>query len=248
MVTMHAVALTILSFILLLCHVEANPRLKHTPQHKAISRNLQQLMRSYKRCHINIILYNEEVELHRTRSPYALFRTPENQSRLKPIKIGGYAFPQMRHMIDHCEATMQVLPSQRQFIKQLHVDSTRGPQLRPDEGKVAGYTLKRRYSFLLVNFTAQFRDITASIEAGGNLFVVLKYRQRRNMTASTHYTVKSATVICEYCLRREQSLKCANVTQCLHLVVKAQEEMTRGGRGERLWPHRLPACLRLKTF
>ena len=236
---MHLLALTTSFLLWLLSYVEAHLSLWNAQRYQPVSRDLQQLKGSYQNCHINIILFNEDVVLQGAHSPYAVFRIPENYSDFAPIMHGRLALPQMRHMNDHCQATMLVLPSKLTYREILYGSDffEYEPLVRPDEGQQAGYMLKRRYVFLLANFIDDlWTDPTAGMEVGGNLFVALHYEQdnstkRTNQKRSADTSIESATVICSHCVRFERNLACSTVFQCLHLVDEALQEMTDHGLG-----------------
>lgn len=175
------IALLIILQIFACAH--ANPCLQQTRRHEAVSRDLEQLLLSYQHCNIHIMLYDMEVDIHGAPVPHVLTILPENHSYDTFLQIGGLALPQMRHIVDHCQATFQVLLSKRRSYWLARRDSL---VVGPDEGDSAWYQLKRRYSFLMVTYTAPFWDSTAFPEVGGNLFVVLTYNSGlHSQTASS---------------------------------------------------------------
>ena len=224
---MHAVVIVFLTILELLARGSANPCLQQTWQYEAVSTDLQQLLLSYQRRHIHVMLYDMEVDIHGAPSPYVLTRMEENHLHNRFLKVGGLALPQMRHLLDHCQASFQVLLSKKRSYELARPDS---PAVRPDEGDSARYRLKHRFSFLMVTYSAPFWDETAVAEAGGNLFVILTYGFKGWSESKTAYSsLESATVICEHCFQREKSLKCATVSQCLCLVSQVHEEMENKG-------------------
>ena len=234
---MDALALALASLILLLSLrlTEANPNLAHTQQNRAVSRDLQQLTLSYQRCHIHVVLFNGKVYIHGIHSPYTLSRIQVNCSINQP-EVGRLAYPQMRYMVDHCQATFQVLPSKRQLDKleenyRFYAYETRDHyKMRPDEGYLAWYMLKQRHSFLLVHHDTSFRDRTDLTEGGGNVFMVLKYQMRTHASMGACSILESVTAVCEHCLRIEITRMCSALSQCLHLADQAYNELTDDGR------------------
>ena len=232
-------SLTLATFTLLMlfrCTL-AYPPLAQTQENKAVYKDLQQLTLAYEQCHMHIVLFNGKVDLHGIRSPYAVSRIQVNYPIFETTRVGVLAVPQMRHMIDPCQATFQVLPSKIQFDQLVKDDrfyafETRGRMMRPDEGALAWYILKQRYSFLVVNYEAsgQLSDKTSFAEMGGNHFVVLKYQVRKGREMEAYTTLESVTTVCEHCLRHNRTKICSDVSECLRLVGQAHQEMEDDGR------------------
>ena len=223
---MHTIGITPLTLTLLFYYTEAHPRLlEHARDSKVISSDLQQLTLSYRQCHVHIVLFSGDVDIHGIQPAYTITRMGGDCSDYAVIVVGGLAYPKMRHMRYNCQATFQVLPSKKQFYKLAENDQhfaykRRDGTVRPDEGALAWYMMKRRYSFLIVDYVAPFRDTTAAWELGGNSFIVLKYKvgTTSRKPGLRKYSLESVTVICEHCLRREQSQKCSTISQCLHVL------------------------------
>ena len=226
---MHIILITPFTLLLLIRCSDAYPWL-HRTQEKTVAKDLQLLSLSYQHCHAHIVLFDSVVVVHGLHSPYTVTRIREKVSSFASIEIGSLAYPQMRHMImiDRCQATFQVLPSKGLFYELAKAYKRGEPRVRPDNG--AWYMLNHRFSFLIVNYMARFRDTTAFAKLGGNFFVVLKYEERTNVATGTYNSLESVTVICEYCLKRKKSLQCSTVPQCLQGIGQAYEVLTNDGR------------------
>ena len=113
---MHIIITIPFTKLLLNHHADAYLWLQHKGE-KALTTDLQQLSLSYQHCHVHIVLFYTEVDIHGIHSPLTVTRLREKDSYRATIEFGGLAYPQMRHMIDYCQATFQVLPSKKHFNK-----------------------------------------------------------------------------------------------------------------------------------
>ena len=69
---MPFIIIAMLTLLLVLARGDAYLRLQHARQYEAVSRDLQPLSLSYKHCHINIILFDSEVDISGLHSPYCI--------------------------------------------------------------------------------------------------------------------------------------------------------------------------------
>lgn len=113
---MHGLASVPLALTLFVLPTDAYPPPAHSQKNKVISRDLQLLTLSYEQCHVHVRLYNSQVDVEGIRTPYTLTKSQVSYSFSEVLRVGLLAYPQMRYMTDHCQATFQVLPSKQQII------------------------------------------------------------------------------------------------------------------------------------